>query len=104
MSDVHIHRTHELGLNRAREVAERWVAEAGSRFDMVCTVEPGEACDTVAFKRSGVSGRLIVAADHFELHAKLGFLLQAFHKAIEAEIGKNLDALLAREATGGEAS
>jgi hypothetical protein len=37
-----------------------------------------------------------VAADHFDLHAKLGFLLGAFSKTIEAEITKNLDDLLAK--------
>jgi hypothetical protein len=38
-----------------------------------------------------------VAADHFDLHAKLGFLLGAFSKTIETEITKNLDALLAKD-------
>ena len=47
--------------------------------------------------RSGVSGRLIVAADHFDLDAKLGFLLGAFAKVIEGEIMKNLDDLLAQK-------
>ena len=37
-----------------------------------------------------------MAADHFELQAKLGFLLGAFSKTIESEIEKNLDALLAK--------
>ncbi len=55
----------------------------------------GETSDTVEFTRSGVSGRLIVAADHFDLEARLGFLLGAFAKTIEGEITKNLDTLLA---------
>ena len=42
------------------------------------------------------SVQLIVAADHFDLHAKLGFLLGAFSKTIEAEITKNLDDLLSK--------
>jgi hypothetical protein len=45
-----------------------------------------------------VSGTLIVAADHFDLDAKLGFLLGAFAKTIENEIRKNLDGLLAKSA------
>jgi len=52
----------------------------------------------VEFKRSGVQGTLTVAADHFDLNAKLGFLLGAFSKTIEGEIEKNLDALLAKSA------
>ena len=55
----------------------------------------GETSDTVEFTRSGCSGRLIVAADHFDLDAKLGFLLGAFSKTIETQIQNNLDVLLA---------
>jgi putative polyhydroxyalkanoate system protein len=65
------------------------------KFDMECTVIEGETSDTVEFTRSGCNGRLIVAADHFDLDAKLGFLLGAFSKTIEGEIEKNLDSLLA---------
>jgi hypothetical protein len=39
-----------------------------------------------------------VAADHFDLEAKLGFLLGAFAKTIEGEIEKNLDTLLGKAA------
>jgi putative polyhydroxyalkanoate system protein len=65
---------------------------------MECTILEGETSDTVEFKRSGVTGTIIVAADHFDLNAKLGFLLGAFSKTIEAEIEKNLDELLAKGA------
>ncbi|KPF50218.1 polyhydroxyalkanoic acid synthase [beta proteobacterium AAP121] len=95
MADIHIHRDHSLGLAQARKIAWQWAEEVENKFDMACTVVEGETSDTVEFKRTGVSGRLIVAADHFELDAKLGFLLGAFSKTIEAEITKNLDALLA---------
>jgi hypothetical protein len=44
-----------------------------------------------------VHGQLIVAADHFDLEAKLGFLLGAFRKVIEGEIEKELDTLLSRQ-------
>ena len=63
---------------------------------MECSVLEGETSDTVSFTRAGVNGELIVAADHFDLQAKLGFLLGAFSKTIEAEILKNLDTLLAK--------
>mgnify|MGYP000614914562 CR=1 FL=1 len=48
--------------------------------------------------KEGVNGRLVVAADHFDLDAKLGILLGAFSKTIEAEIEKELDELLAKGA------
>jgi hypothetical protein len=41
---------------------------------------------------------LKVTKDGFELHAKLGFLVGAFKDKIEAEISKNLDAILAKAA------
>ena len=94
MAEIKIHRDHALGLKKAREVAWAWAEEVEQRFDMTCTVIEGELSDTVEFRRSGVNGTLIVAPDHFELDAKLGFLLGAFSRTIEHEIEKNLDALL----------
>lgn len=95
MPDIKIHREHALGLAKARKIALKWAEDAEKKFDMECTILEGETSDTVEFKRSGVNGQLIVAPDHFDLTAKLGFLLGAFSKTIESEIEKNLDALLA---------
>jgi putative polyhydroxyalkanoate system protein len=100
MPDINIHRDHKLGLAKAREVAWQWAEEVEKKFDMECTVIEGETSDTVEFCRSGVNGRLIVAADHFDLNAKLGFLLGAFSRTIESEIEKNLDGLLAKSNKG----
>ncbi|MFO1270047.1 MAG: polyhydroxyalkanoic acid system family protein [Rubrivivax sp.] len=104
MPDLRIHREHALGLERARKVAWKWAEEAEKKFGMECTVIEGDFSDTVEFTRSGVNGRLIVAADHFDLEAKLGFLVGAFAKTIEAEIQKTLDDLLAKGGGGGAAS
>lgn len=95
MPDIRIHREHSLGLAKARKIAWQWAEEVERKFDMECSVIEGETSDTVEFRRSGCNGRLIVAADHFDLDAKLGFLLGAFSKSIEGEIQKNLDTLLA---------
>lgn len=96
MADIHIRRDHTLGLAKARKVAWQWAEQVEKEFDMECTVLEGKTSDTVEFTRSGVNGTLIVAADHFELDAKLGLLLGAFRKTIEGEILKNLDTLLAK--------
>jgi putative polyhydroxyalkanoate system protein len=98
VADIHIHRDHSLGLAKARKIAWAWAEEVEAKFDMECTVVEGKTSDTVEFKRTGVSGTLVVAADHFELQARLGFLLGAFSKAIETEITKNLDTLLSKSA------
>ncbi len=98
MADINIHREHRLGLAKARKVAWRWAEDVEKKFGMECSVLEGETSDTVSFTRSGVHGELVVAPDHFDLKAKLGFLLGAFSKTIEAEILKNLDTLLAKSA------
>ena len=95
MADIHIHRTHRLGLPKARQVAWQWAEEVEAKFDMECTVTEGDGGDRVDFRRTGVKGSLLVAADSFELKAQLGFLLGAFSRTIESEIEKNLDQLLA---------
>jgi putative polyhydroxyalkanoate system protein len=98
MPDIRIHRQHSLGLAKARKVAWAWAEEVERKFGMECSVLEGENSDTVEFTRSGVNGQLIVAAAHFDLNAKLGFLLGAFAGTIESEIEKNLDALLGKAA------
>jgi putative polyhydroxyalkanoate system protein len=95
MADIHIHRAHRLGLAKARKVAWKWAEMAEQRLDMECTVIEGDDSDIVEFTRAGVDGRLVVAADSFELTAKLGFLLGVFRQRIESEIEANLDELLA---------
>jgi len=101
VADIRIHREHALGLPKARKVAWQWAEDVEKNFDMQCTVIEGELSDTVEFKRTGVSGRLIVAPDHFDLDAKLGFLLGAFSRTIEHEIEKNLDTLLSKGSDNG---
>ncbi|MDN3922426.1 polyhydroxyalkanoic acid system family protein [Roseateles violae] len=97
MADIRIHREHQLGLQRARELAWAWAEKVEEKFDMECTVLEGKSSDTVEFSRSGVKGELTVAADHFELRAKLGLLLGAFRATIEEQVEKELDALLKKE-------
>lgn len=94
MADIRIHREHKLGLAKARKIATQWADDVEKKFDMRCSWIEGDFSDTIEFTRTGVSGRLIVAADHFDLNAKLGFLLGAFSRTIETEILRNLDKLL----------
>jgi putative polyhydroxyalkanoate system protein len=96
MSEIRIRREHELGLAKARKIAWKWAEEVEKKFGMECSVLEGELSDTVAFERSGVHGELIVAPDHFDLVARLGFLLGAFRGTIEREIQSELDTLLAK--------
>jgi len=94
MPELRIDRSHQLGLDAAREVARRWTREAETDWGMTCRTEPGEAEDRVLFERSGVSGCLTVSAERFDLQLKLGFLLGAYSGQIEQKVRANLDALL----------
>ena len=97
MADLKLHRDHTLGLARARKVALKWAEDVEAKLDMECTIIEGDDEDELQFTRSGVDGRMIVAADHFSLEAKLGFLLKPFVGQIEAEVSKQLDEALAKE-------
>jgi putative polyhydroxyalkanoate system protein len=98
VADIRIHRDHDLGLKKAREIAWKWAEKVEEKFDMECTVHEGDDEDTVEFTRSGVKGELTVTANSFDLVAQLGFLLGAFKATIEGEVQKELDALLAAKA------
>lgn len=100
MAHIRLHRDHQLGLAKARKVAWQWAEQVEEEFDMDCTVVEGEDSDVVEFTRAGVNGRLVVAADHFDLDAKLGLLLGAFAKTIESHIEQRLDALLSAKPAG----
>lgn len=95
MAEIRIHRDHDLGLTKAREIAWKWAEQVEEKFDMACTVHEGDDEDTVEFTRSGVKGELTVTATSFDLVAQLGFLLGAFKATIEGEVQKELDTLLA---------
>jgi putative polyhydroxyalkanoate system protein len=103
MADLHIIRDHTLGLAKARKVAFKWAEQAENDFAMQCSYSEGALEDEVEFVRSGVKGKLLVTKDRFDLQAQLGFLLGAFKGSIEAEIVKNLDALLAAPAAPAKA-
>ena len=98
MADLSVHREHQLGLEKARKVAQDWASYAEKKLDMRCTVRPGTTEDVIDFNRSGVSGSLRVTGSRFDLDAKLGLLFKAFAGKIEAETCKMLDEALAREA------
>lgn len=98
MPDIHIERSHALGLPRARELARQWVAQAEQDWGLACQYDAGESCDRVRFSGAGVDGTVEVSADCFALHAQLGFLFGNFSEAIEQKVARNLDDLLGQEA------
>lgn len=94
MAELHIQRSHTLGLAQARVIATQWAEQAQTDFGMSCTYAQGEQADQLAFARPGFKGTLQVDAGQFEIRAQLGFLFDAFRPRIEAEMNRKLDALL----------
>ena len=103
MADLTLHRDHDLGIARARKVALKWAEYVEKKLEMECTLIEGDEHDVLEFTRSGVDGRMIVAATYFDLEAKLGFMFRPFLGMIEAETRKQLDEALAKEAAKGAA-
>ncbi len=98
MPEIHIHREHALGLERARKVARKWADKAQKDYNVTCQITEGPSGDKVAFKRSGVDGVMTVAGDYFAVDCKLGILFGAFKGKIEEEATRQLETALAKEA------
>lgn len=96
MAEIKIQHDHDLGLDKARELAKDWMAGAAKQLGLTCELVPGETEDVISFERMGVSGQMRVRADAFELDAKLGMMMAAFKPLVEAEIDRNLREILAK--------
>ncbi len=97
MPDIHIERSHGLGMARAREVAHRWAAQVESDLGLSCSYDAGECCDRVQFTGAAADGTVEVTSSSFVIDAQLGFLFGAFSDEISRKVGSKLDALLAEE-------
>ena len=102
MSDIHIHRPHQLGLPAARQVAHLWAHKAEKKFDVTSRYEEASAQgtehDTLHFENAGIQGQMQVQADQFVLTAKLGFLFSAFKEPLLAKLNAQFDELLSQPA------
>ncbi|MBU1357816.1 MAG: polyhydroxyalkanoic acid system family protein [Gammaproteobacteria bacterium] len=94
MPDIHIERSHTLGLPAARETARNWLQQAERDYGMECAYTEGDTVDVAQFTRAGIDGSVEVSAEHFKLHATLGFLYGSFSGQIEQRLQENLDAML----------
>ena len=94
MPELLISQAHTLGLPKARQIAQDWIAQAQADWGMACECRPGLLEDEILFSRAGAKGSLLVRAESFELRAQLGFLLGSFQKQIEAQIRSKLQTLL----------
>lgn len=91
MADIDIRRAHNLGLDAAREAANRMAEHLGRKFDLKGAWDG----DVLRFERPGVTGTLTVTGKDLHLSASLGFLLRAMKGSIETAIHSELDSLFA---------
>lgn len=89
-----------MGIERARDIARKWIGDAERDYGMTCTYAESPDGDTAQFKRPGVNGTVQVTASVFTMDIKLGFLLDAFSAQIEQKVTRNLDQMLASQAPG----
>src|SRR3989338_4415342 len=103
MSDVQFQQAHNLGLPKARELAQRWADGAAAKMGLTCKHQEGAEQDVIAFERSGVNGTMTVTANSFDVNIKLGLMMKAFKPMIEAELAKNVSRMVEKGAGSAQA-
>lgn len=94
MSDVTFQKSHTLGLEKAREMAQQWVDTSAAQLGLTCQHQHGADQDTITFERMGIKGTMTVTATEFDLNIKLGMMMAALKPMIEAEVAKNLGRII----------
>lgn len=87
MSDIQIRRKHTLSAKAARTAAEKIASQLEEEFDLAYEWDD----NVLVFKRSGVSGELVVEKKEVRIRVRLGFLLLAIRPRVEAEIHRYFD-------------
>jgi putative polyhydroxyalkanoate system protein len=87
MSDIQIRRRHNLSAKAAKLAAEKIADQLDEEFDLAYEWDD----NVLIFKRSGVSGELVVEKKEVRIRVRLGFLLLAIRPRVEAEIHRYFD-------------
>ncbi len=87
MSDIRIRRRHTLTARAARQAAEKIARQLDEEFELAYEWDD----NVLVFKRSGVSGELVVEKKVVHIRVRLGFLLFAIKPRVEAEIHRFFD-------------
>ncbi len=82
MADIRITQTHKLAHKKAKAAAQKVADQMAKEYDIASEWDG----DVLLFKRSGVSGSLMLSAKEVTLTIKLGFLLKAFAPTIEDKV------------------
>ena len=87
MPSIQIERKHSKSIADAKKSVEKVAKQLANKFD----VEYEWRGNTLAFARTGVSGRIALQKGAVEVLADLSFLLGALKPAVEREIQKYLE-------------
>lgn len=87
MTDILIRRRHTLSAKAARQAAEKIARQLDEGFDLAYEWDD----NVLVFKRSGVSGELVVEKKEVHIRVRLGFLLFAIRPRVEEEIHRYFD-------------
>ena len=88
MSTIVVRRTHDLGLAKAKRLAESIAKQLRADYGGSFTWQG----DDLHFQRTGASGSVAVGRDDFQVRVELGLLLSVLRSRIEQEIVTFCDA------------
>lgn len=91
MTDLHIARTHTLGLEEIRKFAFSWAELVEREHGLTCVYQEGDEEDELTFTGPGIRGLLLASSEKLVIQVKLGIFLGALKSNLEIEINKQLD-------------
>jgi putative polyhydroxyalkanoate system protein len=86
VADICVTQTHRLPHKKARAAAQRVADQLADEYDMALEWDG----DVLHFKRSGVSGKLLVLECEATLEISLDFLFKAFAPTIEQKVAAKM--------------
>jgi putative polyhydroxyalkanoate system protein len=99
MADIDLHRAHDLGLEKARAMAEKMAGDLGRKFGLQGDWDG----NVLRFARPGLSGSLAVTAKDVRLSVTLGLLMKAMKASIERAVEQEIDGVFSKAAAQPEA-
>lgn len=91
MPDICITQAHKLSEKKARAAAQKVADQIAQEFDVVSEWEG----NVLRFRRTGVSGKLILAEKEAQIEISLGFLFKAFAPTIQQKVATKMKTVFA---------
>ena len=94
MADISIIQAHKLPHKKAKAAAQKVADQMAEEYDMSAEWDG----DVLKFKRSGVSGKLMVAEKEAHIEISFGFLFKAFAPTIEEKVAAKMKKVFSAKA------